>query len=64
MSRSRVPTLLPVAPLPSQVAVGRSGRALAMRLRLATDGLADLDPVLSARVRPRVPLTRRYGLRP
>jgi len=49
MARSRVPTLLPVAPLPSQVAGGRSGRALAMRLRLATDRLADLDPVLSAR---------------
>ena len=33
-----------------------------MRLRLATDGLADIDPALSALVRPRVPLARRYGL--
>src|SRR6476469_2740746 len=62
MSRSPPPSLLPLAALPPQVAVGRSGLELRTRMRLATDGLADIDPVLSARVRPTAPWTRRSGV--
>ncbi|GAA1862309.1 glycosyltransferase [Pseudonocardia alni subsp. carboxydivorans] len=50
-----MPRLLPVAPLPPAVAHAHDGPALERRSRLAADGLADLDPALSARPRPARP---------
>lgn len=49
---SRRPVLLPVPALPAALAHARSGPELDLRVRLATDGLADLDPELSTRARP------------
>lgn len=51
MSRTRTPALLPVQPVPAALAAARTGPELDLRMRIATDGLADLDPVLSTRPR-------------
>ena len=62
MSRFRTPTLLSVALLPERVATAHTGRDLVVRMRWATDGLADVDPVLSTRARPRSRRLRRFVL--
>ncbi|RZT87695.1 cellulose synthase/poly-beta-1,6-N-acetylglucosamine synthase-like glycosyltransferase [Pseudonocardia sediminis] len=49
------PALLPIPSVPPAVADARSGPELSARVRLATDGLADHDPMLSARPRPERP---------
>lgn len=47
------PTPPPTVPdVAAAVAHARSGPELGLRMRLATDGLADLDPLLSVRPRP------------
>lgn len=58
MTARRRPTLLRVPTVAPSVAAARDGAALAVRMRLATDGLADLDPRLSTRSRPAGPRTR------
>jgi cellulose synthase/poly-beta-1,6-N-acetylglucosamine synthase-like glycosyltransferase len=60
IARSRTPSLLPVAPLPERIATARSGADLTIRMRWATDGLADVDPMLSTRARPGAGRARRF----